>query len=205
MRVLLWQPRWARCFNSTNIGTGSCLPQERNNCDSLQCIEAVRCVLALCSSRCRARGPCLLCVELSNRERHQLQSISRRSGALRAEVKRREQRQRPCSRAEGAEAFSSLDVTKSNLRGTQEVRRSALIEDYGRSTRRYDSSLLLHTSTIPVSYPSNAQNFTQLQNYWNTSFPSDIRQIGLQHVRRLHNRRAHCTNKHGPLPHLCRP
>jgi hypothetical protein len=85
--------------------------------------------LSFVLSRCRARGPCLLCGELSTRERHQLQSISRRSGALRTEAKG-ESSANALAVGLREQRRSLRDVTESNDRGTHEVRRNGLVEDY---------------------------------------------------------------------------
>ena len=53
-------------------------------------------------SRFRARSPCRSCDELSDCQRHRLQSISRRSRGFHNKSGDFEQRQRPCSRAEKA-------------------------------------------------------------------------------------------------------
>lgn len=126
--VLLRRPRWASCFNSTSIGTASCIPQEQQSFKSLRRIEAVRCVLALCSPAAASAA------HVFSAASSPIESATRCSQSLGAAgpsgpKQRREQRQRPCSRAEHVETSSSIDVIRASCRSTEKARQNGSVED----------------------------------------------------------------------------
>lgn len=137
----------------------------------------MRCVLALCTPATRARAAhAFLRDELSNRERHQLQSISRRSGALRAEVN-------------GESSANALAVGLRTQR--RPFAQTSLVpgEWHGRGeqerlSKRYRYKLVVNgtiyhfshpMSAGPVSYPSNTPSIAQPQRCSTTCFSIDDR------------------------------